>query len=490
MTDQIIDLQEAVMPGPRGMQGPRGEQGLPGVNAVENDEAVAGYIASSGSQTSGALVERFAPRDPRDTMVVFGDSMTVCGSDTAHQWWSIVASRLGLKVKNYGHGGSGFYNISDGVNYDTELTNAINDTSVDRSKVKYVFVNASTNDGTAAAAAATAAAAWSERCKAAYPNAEYIAFAGLFGANVRHKSNAHRLMNNMQQFERVAQMLAGDGWHVFTNSPFWLVYNRGLTGEDTLHPNDSGLAVIADYVLSGLETGTYTSLSHSMGAISPINLTNLAPGADKTTWMASLVESGFTGGDHANGVFPLASMTADYASWQAMPDTNSAVYYFHNLTVKLGADDVRRFATTKYTIPAAASGGSTDTDVIIGLDVPICPLPYPFGASNAHGEAIARWSDGLSVRINNVGGAVNPCLYQQASSPALDTPADARHWLWLHFDYLPHNKLSFWAAPSNGGTATKALTGVLSCYDLLSAGSVTVSASGRIIIPIAGVWRP
>lgn len=460
------------------------------MNAVENDEAVAGYVVSSGSQTSGALVERFALRDRRDTMVVFGDSMTVCGSDTAHQWWSIVAAKLGLRAKNYGHGGSGFHNISDGVNYDVELTNAINDTSVDRTKVKYVFVDASTNDGTAAAAASTAAIAWSERCKTAYPNAEYIAFAGLFGANVRHKSNAHRLMNNMQQFERVAQVLAGDGWHVFTNSPFWLVYNRTLTAEDTLHPNDSGLAVIADYVLSGLETGTYTSLSHSMGAISPINLRNLSTGADKTAWMTDLVASGFTGGDHATGVFPLSSVSADYAAWQAMPDTNSAVFYFHNLTVKLDADDVRRFATTKYTIPAAVSGASADSDVIIGLDVPICPLPYPFGASNAHGEAIARWSDGLSVRINNVAGAVNPCLYQQASSPALDTPADARHWLWLHFDYLPHNKVSFWAAPSNGGTANKALVGVLSCYDLLSGGPVTVSASGRIIIPIAGIWRP
>ena len=423
-------------------------------------------------------------------MVVFGDSMTVCGSSDDKQWWSIVASKLGLKAKNYGHGGSGFYNISDGVNYDVELTNAINDTSVDRTKVKYVFVDASTNDGTAAAAASTAAIAWSERCKTAYPNAEYIAFAGLFGANVRHKSNAHRLMNNMQQFERVAQVLAGDGWHVFTNSPFWLVYNRALTAEDTLHPNDNGLAVIADYVLSGLETGTYTSLSHSMGAISPINLQNLSTGADKTAWMTDLVASGFTGGDHATGVFPLPSMSADYAAWQAMPDTNSTVFYFHNLTVQLDADDVRRFATTKYTIPAAVSGASADSDVIIGLDVPICPLPYPFGASNAHGEAIARWSDGLSVRINNVAGAVNPCLYQQASSPALDTPADARHWLWLHFDYLPHNKVSFWAAPSNGGTANKALAGVLSCYDLLSGGPVTVSASGRIIIPIAGIWRP
>lgn len=62
MTDQIIDLQEAVMPGPRGYQGPRGEQGLPGVNAVPADDAVAGYIgAAGGSATKTALQDMMAP---------------------------------------------------------------------------------------------------------------------------------------------------------------------------------------------------------------------------------------------------------------------------------------------------------------------------------------------------------------------------------------------------------------------------------------------
>lgn len=62
MTDQIIDLQEAVMPGPRGYQGPRGEQGLPGVNAVPADDAVAGYIGTAGgSATKTALQDMMAP---------------------------------------------------------------------------------------------------------------------------------------------------------------------------------------------------------------------------------------------------------------------------------------------------------------------------------------------------------------------------------------------------------------------------------------------
>lgn len=66
MSEQIVDLIEAVYPGPRG---------LPGVNAVNNDEAVASYIGSEGSGTASALAECW-PRFSRRRFVVFGDSWT------------------------------------------------------------------------------------------------------------------------------------------------------------------------------------------------------------------------------------------------------------------------------------------------------------------------------------------------------------------------------------------------------------------------------
>ena len=62
MTDQIVDLIEGVMPGPRGGVGPRGEQGLAGVHALPADEAVAGYVSTSGaSQTKTALQHMLKP---------------------------------------------------------------------------------------------------------------------------------------------------------------------------------------------------------------------------------------------------------------------------------------------------------------------------------------------------------------------------------------------------------------------------------------------
>lgn len=496
MTDQIIDLQEAVMPGPRGYQGPRGEQGLPGVNAVSNDEAIAAYIASSGSQTSGALVERFAPRDPRDTMVVFGDSMTVCGSDTEHQWWSIVAARLGLRAVNYGHGGSGFVNKADGIDYDVELDRALTDAGVDRARVRYVFVDASTNDGGQSTVAPARADAWSRRVTAAYPNAQRVAFAGMCAANVRHAHNPSRLANNIRQFDAVGSVLAAQGWHVFTNSPFWLIYNRDLSMSDTLHPNDAGLQVIADYVLSGLQSGVYTAMSHSMGAVKPVKLTTLSDTGNRAMWMAGLIDSGFCGGDMADAIWPCKNgLRSSYAAWQAMPDTNQTVFYFYDLMVRLTADEVTKYTTTAYTLPTSVSGSTEDETISIGLDLPICPRPYPFMVTEAHGEAICRWSDGLDVRINNVPGVINAVIYQRTTAPMLDEPSTAKNWLWLHFDLLPINRMNLFAASTAGGPTNHGFSGVLGAWNLrqnlkTATDVLSISVSGRILQPIAGMWRP
>ena len=48
LSERIVDLVEAVYPGPRGLTSPQGPQGLPGVNAVN---AVASYLVDHGSET-------------------------------------------------------------------------------------------------------------------------------------------------------------------------------------------------------------------------------------------------------------------------------------------------------------------------------------------------------------------------------------------------------------------------------------------------------
>ncbi|RYQ10424.1 GDSL-like Lipase/Acylhydrolase family [Bifidobacterium pseudolongum subsp. globosum] len=99
MTDQIIDLQEATMPGPRGYQGPRGEQGLPGVNAVSNDEAIAAAIDSDASATWQALTRRGGER-----IIMLGDSWTAYYGGYLPQ---VLQQELGAQwIKNYGVSGN------------------------------------------------------------------------------------------------------------------------------------------------------------------------------------------------------------------------------------------------------------------------------------------------------------------------------------------------------------------------------------------------
>ena len=99
MVDQIIDLLEAVMPGPRGYQGPRGEQGLPGVNAVSNDEAIAAAISSDASATWQALTQRGGER-----IIMLGDSWTTYYGGYLPQ---VLQRALGAQwVKNYGVSGN------------------------------------------------------------------------------------------------------------------------------------------------------------------------------------------------------------------------------------------------------------------------------------------------------------------------------------------------------------------------------------------------
>lgn len=68
MSEQIVDLVESVMPGPRGKQGPEGPRGLPGVNAVPTDEAVASYLSAVDSR-SHAAVDALLPVLLRDVVV-------------------------------------------------------------------------------------------------------------------------------------------------------------------------------------------------------------------------------------------------------------------------------------------------------------------------------------------------------------------------------------------------------------------------------------
>lgn len=88
MSEQIVDLIEAVMPGPRGLTGP---QGPVGSGVVPEDEAVAGLVSASSSATAGALDIAVPARSGVVRLLVFGDSWTAY---YGQQLPSAIASKL------------------------------------------------------------------------------------------------------------------------------------------------------------------------------------------------------------------------------------------------------------------------------------------------------------------------------------------------------------------------------------------------------------
>lgn len=146
MTEQIVDLIDGVMPGPRGVVGPRGEQGLPGVNAVPADSAVAGYIHADESATRSALGLLNLPR----RFVVFGDSWTTT-LDGVNIPQTAIQLIGGTLVKNYGVGGASIATQEHANQYNmTNVTSAqcatAQSDSVDRSSITDVLVLCGVNN--------------------------------------------------------------------------------------------------------------------------------------------------------------------------------------------------------------------------------------------------------------------------------------------------------------------------------------------------------
>lgn len=140
MSDQIIDLCESLQPGPRGEVGPTGERGLPGVNAVENDEAVAGYVRASDSSTSGALAGSW-PRWATRRFVVFGDSWTTTLAGNVCIPSEAVGLLGGSVVGNYGVGGAQLADTSMSTNsLEQQANRAKTDTTVDKALISDVLV--------------------------------------------------------------------------------------------------------------------------------------------------------------------------------------------------------------------------------------------------------------------------------------------------------------------------------------------------------------
>lgn len=403
MSDQIIDLCESLQPGPRGGVGPRGEQGLAGVNAVPADEAVADWIGKQ-SKTRTALDALYA--DQRDTIVVFGDSMTQAPDIDGTRYPERLAAKLGLKLRSYGHGGSGFVNVSSGVSYKEEIDQAEKDGTVDRAKVRYVLINGSTNDFYVAPdELESKVESLTKRIVALYPHSEIYGLTGLFFNNVRYLVNGveqkYRLQDCTKTFRATMAGFRAAGIRTI-DSYRWFAYTTGLDKGDHLHPNADGTELLASTLHAILTRG-----------VTVRNVPLLEQHVSKELFPAGAAKD------------DLKNLFASYNVWYSNVLVDDSTFH-HAVYVDIGMDhsQLLRFAARK-------SGGSEPTHVwSASFPAFVKPLPYRQTANAART---------LLPCLTTIGGnrCVNAFLDPYVvSNGRLDTPNDAAKYVWITFDFV------------------------------------------------------
>jgi lysophospholipase L1-like esterase len=343
--------------------------------------------------------------DPRNILVVFGDSMTTAPDIDGQRYPEKLAQKLGLILKNYGHGGSGFLNVSNGVSYGTEIDNARKDASYDKTKVRYVLINGSTNDMFTSADAITAKVeSLTNEIKKLYPSSTIYGLTGLFFNNVRNVSNGkeseYRVQNYTKTVSATKVGFANAGVNVI-DSDKWFAYAQGLDMGDHLHPSAQGAEILANTLTTILVNHANVLNTQVVPQVSNKEL--FALGENKRA---------------LSEVFKAYSV--EYSNVLVRHDM-----FLHTFSVSLGLnhDDLLKFAYHK----------SDDGTKVWSVDVPIFvkTLPYRRTQTSENNNIPAY----ATIRGCNLLGAFID-VYRTVDS-RLDTPTDAAKYGWLHFDFCP-----------------------------------------------------
>jgi lysophospholipase L1-like esterase len=451
----MIDKKQVFLPGPQGDVTPVAREARDAAIKARNeaetfsattqklqDEAISALLADRSSKTWEAN-----RHGGQDTMVVFGDSMTESASTTQHNWWYLVGQALGLKTKKYGVGGMGFLNGDK--RYGVQLDTALADSSVDRSKVRYVLVNGSTNDiGRNTTDLGAAVDSFAARVREAYPYADLIGLSTLCGANVRwiDRANNDRLADLMPQIRIVCQRLSAGGFHVIGNAHLWLLYNTDYSQPDGLHPNDQGHQVIASQVIQALS-----------GGIMPT-----------TPW--------YSGG--SNNSYKTMSYTALHTPLPLEDRISSRGFYNYSLLpsgaqyvisiqryLTLTREDVKRFAVKTVKDKDGAITG------VQGILIPFERKLLPMRVLDQH-EEIDSWPAPTSL-VNTSYHAISQYFVSMNSDSRLANPSDAANLLYLYVDTIPYI--------DNAGNSR--------IYNMLDAPTSRITAAGHITGNMEGSYR-
>lgn len=265
MSEQIVDLIEAVMPGPRGLMGPQGPQGLPGVDAVPADEAVAAYVLgdSATQQALAGLKGRWGSHVP-----FFGDSITAGYLPGGVTFRDVLSSTFGFEDHNYAAGGEGFYRAGQsGGDIAHEVANSKSDDAYDHSRVRLAVVCGGVNDvDRDVTKGRDGVRRVMEAIRGEYPNATILLASGLGGAFDPVYGRLDR--RNVGYYDALVSEAMARGTMIAPDAFTWVGTDDALLA-DGLHPNASGHRIIGAH-LSGILAGLAgpTAVTDASGQIS------------------------------------------------------------------------------------------------------------------------------------------------------------------------------------------------------------------------------
>lgn len=201
----------------------------------------------------------------QDKMVLIGDSWSIEDypyiSDISNMWQHLVAKQLNLVLKNYARSGAGF-TVTDN-SFDSQLNNSINDSSLNRNEVKYVFVFGGINDLDFGVPSnlKTSCDSLINKIKSNYPKSQIV----LCGCNTQvkfKKGDSNTTYNTMDITSILQQSAYENGITFIDTMPF--LYGIPNTINEHEHPSLQGLKAIANGILSSLSS-TYTRMSNDNG---------------------------------------------------------------------------------------------------------------------------------------------------------------------------------------------------------------------------------
>lgn len=181
-----------------------------------------------------------------------GDSITqgYRATSSAKRWSTIVSRTFGATEKNVAVGGTGFTTSPESTRFDGQADTLIAAVGAN-APVSIVFISGGVNDLSVNAGLGTSVLESTvNKVRTAYPLARIIVTIGLSGTMEKGLHDSNKAMRDrLDYYAALSTKAASLGCEVLAGY-YMTSVNPSYSSDDGLHPNDSGYALIADFMAS------------------------------------------------------------------------------------------------------------------------------------------------------------------------------------------------------------------------------------------------